>query len=90
MNILLILVDQWRGDALGVAQHPVVETPHLDSLAQRGAIFSCAYSSSPSCISARASLFTGLAPRGTVLKLDGQRYAGFPAGGLVECFVPFR
>lgn len=35
-------------------------------------------------------LFTGLAPRGTVLKLDGQRYTGFPAGGLAECFVPYR
>ena len=34
-------------------------------------------------------LFSGLVPSGTVAKLDGQRYAGLPTGGLVECFVPY-
>ena len=35
-------------------------------------------------------LFPGLAPRGTVLKLDAQRYARTPAKGLAECFVPYH
>ena len=35
-------------------------------------------------------LFTGLVPRGAVLKLDAQRYAGLPAKGLVECFFPYN
>ena len=34
-------------------------------------------------------LFTGLVPEGTVAKLDGQRYAGLPAGELARCFVPY-
>ncbi|MCH7738321.1 MAG: ABC transporter substrate-binding protein [Chloroflexi bacterium] len=34
-------------------------------------------------------LFTGLAPRGTVVKLDGERYAGRPDGELAECFQPY-
>lgn len=34
-------------------------------------------------------LFTGLVPQRAVVKLDAQRYAGLPAGGLVECFVPY-
>lgn len=37
-----------------------------------------------------SELFTGLVPKGTVVKLDAKRYAGLPAGGLVECFVPYH
>ena len=59
-NVLLIMVDQWRGDCLSSAGHPVVHTPYLDGLALRGARFRQAYSACPSCIPARAALFTGL------------------------------
>lgn len=59
-NVVLICVDQWRGDALGIAGHPAVQTPYLDRLASRGANFLRAYSGVPSCIAARASLMTGL------------------------------
>lgn len=62
-NILFICVDQWRGDCLGSAGHPVVETPHLDVLGEQGVIFTQAYSACPSCIAARASIFTGLSPK---------------------------
>lgn len=58
-NIILILCDQMRGDALGVDGNTVVETPNIDSLASRGTWFSHAYSACPSCIPARASLWTG-------------------------------
>lgn len=58
-NIVLIMADQWRGDCLSVAGHPVVHTPFLDSLALRGARFERAYSASPTCIPARASMYTG-------------------------------
>lgn len=62
-NILFICTDQWRGDCLSIAGHPVVETPHLDLIAEQGVIFTQAYSACPSCIAARASIFTGLTPR---------------------------
>lgn len=62
-NVVLIMVDQWRGDCLSVADHPVVHTPYLDQLALRGARFTCAYSATPTCIPARAALFTGLTQR---------------------------
>ena len=62
VNIVFILTDQWRGDCLSITGHPVVQTPNLDALGMRGAVFSSAYSSCPSCIAARASLFTGRAP----------------------------
>lgn len=61
-NLLLIMVDQWRADALGCAGHPVVETPHLDTLAAGGTRFRQAYTACPSCIAARAALFTGMTP----------------------------
>ena len=61
-NIILIVADQWRGDCLSIAGHTGVDTPNLDCLARQGTIFNHAYSSCPSCIAARASLFTGLSP----------------------------
>jgi arylsulfatase len=51
-----------RGDCLSAAGHPVVETPNLDMLANRGVRFTASYSSCPSCIGARASIFTGQRP----------------------------
>ena len=61
-NVVLICVDQWRGDCLSIDGHPVVETPYLDQLALDGVRFGRAYSATPSCIPARAALLTGLAP----------------------------
>ncbi len=61
-NIVLICVDQMRHDCLSIAGHPAVETPMLDTLAADGVRFTNAYSAVPSCIAARASLFTGLKP----------------------------
>ncbi len=61
-SIVFILTDQWRGDCLSLLGHPVVETPHLDQLGRRGTLFTASYSACPSCIAARASLFTGLRP----------------------------
>lgn len=62
-NVVLICVDQWRGDCLSIAGHPVVHTPYLDELCLGGVRFSHAYAAVPSCIAARASLLTGLSQR---------------------------
>ena len=62
-NVVLICVDQWRGDCLGIDGHPVVETPALDQLALRGTRFRKAYTATPSCVPARAALMTGLDQR---------------------------
>lgn len=58
-NILLIMCDQYRGDALSFQHHPDVKTPYLDTLAAQGVCFENAYSACPSCIPARAALLTG-------------------------------
>jgi arylsulfatase len=62
-NILFVMADQWRGDCLGSAGHPVVETPHLDEMFFHGVRFSHAYSAVPTCIAARAAVMTGLSQR---------------------------
>ena len=59
-NVLLIMTDQHRFDALRCAGNPVLETPNLDWLAARGTLFTKAYTACPSCIPARASLITGM------------------------------
>ena len=58
-HILLIAVDQMRADALSLLGHPVVRTPYLDKLGQRGTVFTNAYSATPTCVPARVGLFTG-------------------------------
>lgn len=52
-----------RGDCLGTAGHPDVKTPYVDTLAANGVRFEHAYSACPSCIAARAALYTGLTQR---------------------------
>lgn len=64
-NILLVCVDQWRGDCLSINGHHTVHTPYLDMLALNGVRFSSAFSECPTCIAARASLMTGLSPQST-------------------------
>ncbi|MDP3069107.1 MAG: sulfatase-like hydrolase/transferase [Opitutaceae bacterium] len=61
-DILLLMPDQMRGDALSAVGHPVVRTPTFDRLAAQGALFRRAYATSPSCIPARLSLLTGTFP----------------------------
>ena len=35
-NVLFIMPDEWRGQALGCMGNPDVQTPHLDQLASEG------------------------------------------------------
>ena len=58
-NVLFIMTDQQRWDALSCAGNGVVETPHLDRLASQGVRFSEATCSSPLCGPSRASMLSG-------------------------------
>lgn len=59
LNVLLITLDQFRGDCLSCAGHPVVRTPHLDALAAEGVRLARHYSQASPCAPGRASLYTG-------------------------------
>jgi len=58
-NILLLMVDQMRYDAMGCAGNPHIRTPALDHLASTGVRFAQGYSPIPVCIPARHGLLTG-------------------------------
>jgi choline-sulfatase len=61
-NVLFILSDEHSRRVLGCYGHPMIRTPNLDRLAARGVLFSDAYSNSPICVPARATLATGRYP----------------------------
>ena len=63
-NILFIMTDQMRADAMGCSAG-WVNTPNLDRIAGEGVRFSNAVTNSPVCIPARVSLATGRYPHNT-------------------------
>ena len=58
-NVLFITLDQWRGDCLSARGHPVVETPTLDALSNRGVLFANHWANAAPCGPSRACLYTG-------------------------------
>ena len=62
MNILLIQADQQRRDSLGIYGGEIAKTPAIDELAREGVVFDHAFTPTPLCGPARASLLTGKRP----------------------------
>lgn len=60
-NIIFLMDDQHRWDALGVV-NPDVRTPNLDRLADNGILFDQAVCQAPMCVPSRNSLMLGLYP----------------------------
>ncbi len=63
-NILLLMTDQQRWDAMGCSGG-WVQTPNLDRIATEGVRFTNCVTTSPVCVPARLSLATGLYPHNT-------------------------
>ncbi|MBT7162474.1 MAG: sulfatase-like hydrolase/transferase [Victivallales bacterium] len=61
-NFVLVVADSLRGDTLGCAGHPDVQTPCLDALAERGVMFPNHYAQAPVCGPSRTALWTGRYP----------------------------
>ena len=78
LNVLFLFSDEHRRDALGCYDHPLAKTPNLDKLAARGTSFSNAYTSSPICVPARASLAAGEYVHKTRCWSNAQAYQGEP------------
>ena len=58
-NVLIIMCDQLRADALGCYGNAIVPTPNIDALADGGVVFTNAYSQTPVCVPARQNMLTG-------------------------------
>lgn len=85
-NVLLILCDEWRGQATGYAGDPNAHTPFLDAFAAQSLNFANCVSCHPVCSPMKSSMITGqyplthgvflndeeLKPKGTTL---GQAFA---------------
>lgn len=58
-NIVFILVDDLRFDALSSTGHPFIKTPNIDRVAREGLTFRNAFVTTPLCSPSRASFLTG-------------------------------
>ena len=81
-NFLFFITDQHRVDYLGCNGHPVLRTPHIDSIAARGTSFDRFYVATPVCMPNRATLMTGRMP-----SLHGVRSNGTPLPLASNTFV---
>jgi arylsulfatase A-like enzyme len=66
-NVIYIMTDQQRNTTLRCYGNNKVETPVLDSLAQRGVLFTSCYTTQPVCSPCRSSMVTGLFPSVTTV-----------------------
>jgi arylsulfatase len=72
-NVLLLMTDTHRADAVGCWNASPVRTPHLDSIAANGVRFTNCWSQHPVCMPARASIFTGRYPGAHGVRTNGVR-----------------
>lgn len=79
-NFLVILVDDMGWRDVGFAGNEFIDTPHIDSLARNGTVFTQAYASAPNCAPTRASLMTGQYPprHGIFTVVDERHQPGSP------------
>ena len=70
-NVLLVMTDQHRADAMGAYGNKVIHTPNLDSLAKGGVLFTECWVQHPVCMPSRASIFTGRYPSAHRVRTNG-------------------
>lgn len=58
-NVVFILSDDHRYDAMSFLGHPFVETPHMDAMARNGVHLENAFVTTSLCSPSRASILTG-------------------------------
>ena len=73
-NLLFIMTDQQRWDALSIAGNSVLKTPNLDRLARQGAYFKNAYSPCAVCGPCRSSILTGCTVEHTGMRTNERAY----------------
>ena len=92
-NVVFILTDDHRYDAMGFMGHPFLKTPHMDSIAANGVHLKNAFVTTSLCSPSRASILTGLythkhrvidnnrnVPEGTLFFPQYLKRAGYSTG----------
>jgi arylsulfatase A-like enzyme len=99
-NLLFVSFDTTRADHLSAYGYSRVTSPTVDGLAERGALFTSAYSHVPSTLPAHSTMFTGLLPPQHGVRCNGKfrlpesrrtlaeilADAGFDTGAVVGAF----
>jgi arylsulfatase A-like enzyme/Flp pilus assembly protein TadD len=100
-NVLLITLDTTRADRLGCYGYDAAQTPHLDALAARGALFERAFAPAPLTLPSHATMLTGLYPPEHGVRANGEsalpadvatlggilKQRGYDTGAFVAAFV---
>ena len=88
-NILFVMTDDQRRDAMGAYGNPILKTPHMDRLAAEGVRFDVAFVTNSLCGPSRASILTGLYSHahGVITNGDGPAFANQP--GLPDTLMTF-
>ncbi len=73
-NLLFIMTDQQRYDALSLAGNKILKTPNLDRLAKQGAWFKNAYTPCAVSAPARSSILTGTTVENNGMKTNDRAY----------------
>ncbi len=58
-NIIYLMTDDQRADALGCMGNPVIHTPNIDAMAREGVVFDNAFVTTAICMTSRACVLTG-------------------------------
>jgi len=58
-NLVVLLTDDQRWDAMGCVGNSIIQTPEMDRLAEEGTLFTNAFVTTSICAASRASIFTG-------------------------------
>jgi arylsulfatase A-like enzyme len=58
-NIIILVADDLRADTLRCAGNSIIQTPHIDALAQKGTLFRNAFVTTSICAVSRASILSG-------------------------------
>ncbi|MEM7368552.1 MAG: sulfatase [Bacteroidota bacterium] len=58
-NLIFLLTDDQRWDAMGAMGNPIIQTPHMDAMARQGVMFRNAYVTTAICAVSRASILSG-------------------------------
>ena len=73
-NIIFIITDQQRFDAMSAAGNTVLSTPNMDKIAADGVMFEKAYTPVPVCGPTRTCLLTGQNIDNTGIPSNGEVY----------------